>query len=90
MFEFISVKLSFLGLTETWLTECKQDFYDLPHYSCINKFRNDRKDGGVTFKIRQGLAYFRISDLQPFDNKLESIFIEVDKIIFDFLKSDVN
>ena len=39
----LDVKFSFLGLTETWLTECKQEYYDLPHYSCINKFRNDRK-----------------------------------------------
>ena len=35
-FNSLDVKFSFLGLTETMLTECKQEYYDLPHYSCIN------------------------------------------------------
>ena len=85
----LDVKFSFLGLTETWLTECKQAYYDLPHYSCINKFRNDRKGGGVTFKIREGLTYFRRSDLEHFDSELESIFIEVDETIFNTVSNVV-
>ena len=76
-------------MTETWLTECKQEYYDLPHYSCINKFRNDRKGGGVTLKIREGFTYFRRSDLEHFDNELESIFIEVDKTIFNTVSNVV-
>ena len=50
----LCVKFSFLGLTETWLTECNQDYYDLPYYSCINKFWNVRKGGGVALTIFEG------------------------------------
>ena len=85
----LDVKCSFLGLTETWLTECKQEYYDLLHYSCINKFRNDSKGAGVTLKIREGLPYFRISYPEQFDSELESIFIEVDKTIFNTVSNVV-
>ena len=79
----LDMKFSFLGLTETWLTEDKQEFYDIPNYSCINRFRNDRKGGGVTLQIRADLPYIRRSDLEHFDCELESIFIKVDKTILN-------
>ena len=83
------MKFSFLGLTETWLTNDKQEFYDFPGYSCINRFRKDRKGGGVTLQVREGLPYIRRSDLEHFDSELESIFIEVDKTILNTMSNVV-
>ena len=34
----LSFKISFIALSETWLDECKQDLYELPNYTSINKF----------------------------------------------------
>ena len=85
----LDMKFSFLGLTETWLTNDKQEFYDFPGYSCINRFRKDRKGGGVTLQVREGLPYIRRSDLEHFDSELESIFIEVDKTILNTMSNVV-
>ena len=47
------------------------------------------KCGGVTLKIREDFTYFRRGDLEHFDSELESIFIEVDKTIFNTVSNVV-
>ena len=75
---YLDMKYSFIGLTETWLDKDKE-FYHLQGYSCINRYRDNRRGGGVSLHIRDGISYIRRNDLEYFDNELESIFIEIDK-----------
>ena len=49
---------------------------------CINRYRENRRGGGVSLHIREGIPHIRRNDLEYFDNELESIFIEIDKDVF--------
>ena len=76
------MKFSFIGLSETWLDKYKHEFYDIQGYYCINRYRENRRGGGVSLHIHEGIPHIRINYLEYFDNKLESIFIEIDKDVF--------
>ena len=53
----LEFKFSFIGLTETWLDIDKEEFYDLNGYTSVNRYRKDRKGGGVSLPILQGIAF---------------------------------
>ena len=53
----LCIKFSIIGLTETWLDENKEALYDIPEYTCINRFRSNRKGGGVTLAVKNGIPY---------------------------------
>ena len=76
------MKFSFIGLTETWLDKDKEEFYDLQGYSCINRYRDNRRGGGVSHHIRDGISHIKRNELEYFDNDLESIFIGIDNNTF--------
>ena len=78
----LSVKSSIIGLTETWLDENKEALYDIPQYTCINRFRSNRRGGGVTLAIKSGIPYKIRGDSEYFDNEMEGLFIEIDKQVF--------
>ena len=73
---------SFIGLTETWLDENKQDLYDLPGYNCIHRYREGRRGGGVSLCMRNGISFTNRNDLEYFDSEMETIFIEIDSTVF--------
>ena len=81
----ISLKLEFtmIALTKTWIDESKQDLCNMPKYNCINHFRKQCRGGGVSFYIRNDLKYMSRSDLEYFDGEMESLFIEIDKNVFN-------
>ena len=54
----LDIKFSFIGLSETWLDKAKREFYDLPGYYCINRYRENRRGGGVFLHIREGILFF--------------------------------
>ena len=81
----ISLKLEFtmIALTKTWIDESKQDLCNMPKYNCINHFRKQCRGGGVSFYIRNDLKYMSRYDLEYFDGEMESLFIEIDKNVFN-------
>ena len=79
----LEYKFAFIGLTETWLDEGKQSFFDLENYTSMNKFREGRKGGGVSLQILQNIPYIKINELAHFDSEMESIFIEIDKCVYN-------
>ena len=79
----LCIKFSVIGLTETWLDETKEALYDIPEYTCINRFRSNRKGGGVTLAVKNGIPYNMRADLEYFDTEMEGLFIEIDKHVFD-------
>ena len=85
-----SLKLEFtmIALTETWLDQSKQDLYNMPKYNCINRFRKQRRGGGVSLYIKNDIKFMNRPDLEYFDVEMESLFIEIDKNVFN-LSSNV-
>ena len=79
----LEFKFSFIGLTETWLDIDKEEFYDLNGYTSVNRYRKDRKGGGVSLHILQGIAFALRNDLDYVDSEMETVFIEIDKSIFN-------
>ena len=61
---------SFVGLTGTWLDECKHDLFDLPSYNCVNRFIKGKKGGGITLCLSYGIPYTIRDDLQYFDSEV--------------------
>ena len=76
------MKFSFTGLIETWLDKDKEEFYYLQGYFCINRYRDNRRGGGVLLHIWEDIYYIRRNDLEYFDSELESIFTEIDENTF--------
>ena len=85
-----SLKLEFtmIALTETWLDQSKQSLYNMPKYNCINRFRKHGRGGGVSLYIKNDIKFMNRPDLEYFDAEMESLFIEIDKNIFN-LSSNV-
>ena len=79
----LNFKFSFIGLSETWLDDNKEEFYDLKGYSSVNRYRKDKKGGGVSLHIRKDITFILRNDLDYFDSEMETVFIEIDKCIFD-------
>ena len=79
----LDFKFSFIGLSETWLDDNKEEFYDLNGYSSVNRYRKNKKGGGVSLHIQNGIPFILRNDLDYFDSEMETVFIEIDKCIFN-------
>ena len=73
---------SFIGLTETWLDECKENLYDIPQYVSVTRYRKIKRGGGVSLLIRNHIPSILRNDLAYFDSEMESVFIEIEKSVF--------
>ena len=79
----LDFKFSFIGLSETWLDDNKEEFYDLNGYSSVNRYKKNKKGGGVSLHIQNAIPFILRNDLDYFDNEMETVFIEIDKCIFN-------
>ena len=79
----LDFKFSLIGLTETWLDVDKEKFYDLNGYTSVNRYRKDKKGGGVSLHILQGITFTLRNDLDYFDSEMETVFIEIDKSVYN-------
>ena len=68
---------SIIGLSETWLQEGENITCPVSHYNFIGRGRLDRRGGGVGLLVHENLKFKRRSDLEEFNNFIESVFIEV-------------
>ena len=78
----IKFKFSIIGLTETWLDENKHGLYELDNYISVNKFRKEKRGGGVSLYLDENITYRIRDDLDYFDSELEMIVVEIDKDVF--------
>ena len=78
----LNFEFSCLGISETWLNECKEALHDIPGYVTVSKYRTDRRGGGVSLYIRHEICLTIRHDVDCFDSEMESIFIEIDRHIF--------
>ena len=78
----LNCNFSLIGLTETWLDDSKEALHDISNYTCLHRYRQNRKGGGVTITVRNGVAFKVRNDLEFVHSVTDSIFIEVEKNIF--------
>ena len=74
----LNFKFSVIALTENWLDESKQDPFDLEGYNCLHKFRKEKRGGGVSLYIENGIDFINRPDLEYFHSEMESLFIEAE------------
>ena len=71
-------RIDILLLCETFLSKNTQHMVKIPAFTHVSNYRKNKKGGGVTILIQDGISYRRRTDLDVFDEGLtESIFIEV-------------
>ena len=64
-------------LCETFLSKNTLNMVNIPGYTHIGNYRSDRKGGGVSILLKNGIPYKRREDLDIFiEGKTESVFIE--------------
>ena len=74
-----------VGLTETWLQDYNSELYGIDGYKMIEKHRKDKKGGGVAILLKENINFMNRTDLDIIDDaNIESIFIELDKDVFQY------
>ena len=69
-FKSLDFKFSFIGLTETWLDVVKEEFNYLNVYTSVNRYRKDKKGGGVSLHILQVITLALKIGLDYFDSEM--------------------
>ena len=71
-------RIDIVLLCKTFLGKNTQQMVKIPGFTHVSNYRKNKKGGGVTILIQEGISYRRRTDLDVFDEGLtESIFIEV-------------
>ena len=79
----LEFQFSVIGITETWLSDSNSDLYTIDGYNFIETHRTERSGGGVGIFLRSNILYQRRSDITLNNGLSESIFIEIDKDLFN-------
>ena len=79
----LEFEFSVIGITETWLTDSNFDLYNINGFNFVETHRTGRSGGGVGIFLRNDILYQIRSDLTLNNECSESIFIEIDKDLFN-------
>ena len=71
-----------IGISETWLNDQNCDLYNIESYNLIETHRQLKKCGGVGIFLDNNIPYQTRPDIFLNDDIFESVFIEIDKDIF--------
>ena len=84
----LSINFDIIGLCETWITDGNKDLYGFNGYHTpVQSIRNNRRGGGVALYLKKDLEFVVRSDLN-FNNEFsESVFVEIDKSIYNTEKN---
>ena len=70
-------KIDVVLLCETFLSKNTLNMVNIPGYTHVGNYRTDRKGGGVSILLKNGIPYKRREDLDVFiEGKTESVFVE--------------
>lgn len=77
-------EFSIIALSETWLTDSIEMFYDIPLYKAVHNYRSLRVGGGVSIYAHNSLQYCVREDLAPplKNIDVEALFIEITSCSF--------
>ena len=70
-------------MSETWLKVHNYENYNISGYRAEHNYRPNRAGGGVSLYIRDAIEYTTREDLRFSNNVIESLFIEIDKSVFN-------
>ena len=79
----LEFEFSVIGITETWLTDSNSDLYNINGFNFVETHRTGRSGGGVGIFLRNNILYQIRSDLTLNNEFSESMFIEIDKDLFN-------
>ena len=83
----LEFEFSVIGITETWLTDFwfywNSDLYNINGFNLVETHRTGRSGGGVGIFLRNNILYQIRSDLTLNNEFSESIFLEIDKDLFN-------
>ena len=80
--ETLNFRFAIIAFSETWHNESTHSLYDMEDYNIEQNFRRDRKGGGVCLYIDSSICYSLRTDLDIFDEIVETRFIEISKDSF--------
>lgn len=70
---------SIYGFTETWLSEDKAKYCNIPNFQHVYKCRESGRGGGVSLYVKNGINFNVRDDLTNMSEYCECLFIEIDK-----------
>ena len=62
--ESLSLRFSFVAITETWLSDHTNELYGMPNYNMESRYRKCKKDGGVALYVNDSIPYTVRQDLE--------------------------
>ena len=83
MSECLDIEFSAIGMSEIWLHDCNCHLYNVDGYNLIENHRSVKKGGGVAIFLKNGIPYPNRHDLEVGVDIYESVFIEIDKDVFN-------
>ena len=79
----LRIRFTVMAFSETWLNSTNHLLYNIEGYNVESAYRSCRRGGGVSLYIRQHIVYAPRTDLDIFDDIMESKFIEIDKEVIN-------
>ena len=79
----LNFEFTVIGVSETWLRDDNCDLYHLDGYHFTEVHRTCRSGGGVGIYVKNSIPFLNRRDLKVEDEISESVFIEIDKQIFN-------
>ena len=71
-------RIDIILLCETFLSKQTLSMVRIPRYTHVSNYRKNKKGGGVSILIRDGISYKRQWDLDVFEEgQTESVFVEI-------------
>ena len=68
-----------IGVSETWLNGTNVSLFHLNGYNSQHRIRHNKKGGGVSLFIKSCIEFSLRTDLDLFNEKIETVFIEIKK-----------
>ena len=85
----LNFSFPFVAASETWLNDSNVDLYELRGYQQENNYRKNRRGGGVSIFIKEGIEYKLRPDLDIYNDDIETIFIEIEGKCVNSSKSQI-
>ena len=79
----LRIRFTLMAFSETWLNSTNHLLYNIEGYNVESAYSSCRRGGSVSLHIRQHIVYAPRTDLDIFDDIMESKFIEIDKEVIN-------
>ena len=64
LLESLSLRFSFVAITETWLSDHTNELYGMPNYTMESRYRKCKKGGRVALYVNDSIPYTVREDLE--------------------------